>query len=157
MRDDKQLRDKYTFSYVAQDIDDGIVEKFYQLAPSFIAVATKENLAQIEGVSEGLHNRIFDADKTQGYEHMLEEIKTKRYTRLKLQRIILNQILGITKDDIAFCKNKQPTVKVLAVKSSAVTLLQNIENESDEITLRADRLYATLSGKTAPTNLVKID
>ena len=88
---------------------------------------------------------------------MLEEIKTKRYTRLKIQRVILNQILGITKDVVADFKTKEPTTKVLAVKSSAVALLQNIENETDETTLRADRLYATLSGKTAPIKLVKID
>ena len=88
---------------------------------------------------------------------MIEEIKTKRYTRLKLQRVILNHILGISKDVVADCKNKQPDIKVLAVKSSAVALLQNIENETDAITLRADRLYATLSGKTAPIKLVKIE
>ena len=157
LRMDKELRSQYTFDFVAQDIDDSIEEKFCQLVPGFLAVATNQQLEQIEGVTEGLHNRIFNADKTQGYELLLEEIKTKRYTRLKIQRVILNEILGITKEVVAKCKSKQPNIKVLAVKSSAVALLQNIENETDEITLRADRLYATLSGKTAPTKLVKID
>ena len=157
LRDNKELRSQYSFDYVTQDIDDSIVEKFCQLAPSFLSVASKEQLEQIEGVTEGLHNRIFNADKTRGYEHMIAEIKTKRYTRLKLQRVILNQILGITKEAVAHCKNKQPTTKVLAVKSSAVALLQSIETETDEINLRADRLYATLSGKTAPSKLIKID
>ena len=157
LRADKRLRDKYTFDYVTRDIDDSIEDKFYKLAPSFLSVATREKLEQTEGVTEGLHNRIFNADKTQGYEHMLEEIKTKRYTRLKLQRVILNYILGITKDTVTNFKNRQPELKVLAVKSSAVALLQNLENETDETTLRADKLYASLSGKTAPTKLVKID
>ncbi|MCH5153496.1 MAG: nucleotidyltransferase family protein [Clostridiales bacterium] len=157
LRADKALRDKYTFNYVAQDIDDEIVEKFCKLAPAFLSVATREELEQTEGVTEGLHNRIFNADKSHGYEKMLDEIKTKRYTRLKLQRVILNQILGITKQLAADSKSRQPNIKVLAVKSSAVALLQNIENETDEITLRADRLYSALSGKTPPTKLVKID
>lgn len=157
LRLDKELRSKYTFDYVAQDIDDSIVEKFCQFAPSFLSVAAKDELEQIEGVTEGLHNRIFNADKTQGYEHMIEEIKTKRYTRLKLQRVILNCILGISKDTVIECKNKQLPIKVLAVRNSAVTLLENIENQTDEITLRSDRLYSTLSGKTAPSKLVKIN
>lgn len=157
LRNDKSLRDKYTFDYVSRDIDDSIVEKYCNLAPMFLAVATKEQLEQIEGVTEGLHNRIYNADKTNGYEHMLDKIKTKRYTRLKLQRIILNHILGITKDVVARYK-KQPTFgKALAVNSNAATLLQNVPNESDEITLRADKLYETLSVKKAPTRLIKID
>lgn len=157
LRDNAGLRSKFTFDYVAQDIDDTIVAKFYTIAPSFLAVATKDQLEQIEGVTEGLHNRIFNADKTQGYEYLLDEIKTKRYTRLKLQRIILNQILGITKDIAREYKVKQPTIKVLAVKSSATGLLDGLDNETDEITKRADRLYATLSGKMPPTRLVKVD
>ncbi|MCH5157005.1 MAG: nucleotidyltransferase family protein [Clostridiales bacterium] len=157
LRTNKHLRDKFTFDYVTKDIDDNIIDRFCRIAPTFLAVATSEQLEKIEGVTEGLHNRIYNADKTKGYEHMIEEIKTKRYTRLKIQRVILNQILGITKEVVTNVKEKQPTTKVLAVKSSAVTLLQNIQNETDEITLRADRLYATLSGKTAPTKLVKID
>ena len=157
LRENKELRTKYTFDYVTQDIDDSIVDKYCQLAPSFLSVATREQLEQTEGVIEGLHNRIFNADKTRGYEHMIEEIKTKRYTRVKLQRVILYQILGITKNVVSDIKRKQPATKVLAVKSNAVALLQNIENETDEITLRADRLYATLSGKNAPTKLIKIN
>ena len=157
LRANKQIRDKYTFDYVIHDIDDNIEERYYQVVPTFLAVATREELEKVEGVTEGLHNRIFNADKTNGYEHLIEEIKTKRYTRLKLQRVILNYVLGITKDTVANYKDNQPATKILAVKSSAVALLQNIKNETDEITLRADRLYATLSGKTAPTKLVKID
>ena len=157
LRADKALRDKYTFDYVARDIDDDVEQKFCQLVPSILSVATKEQLEQIEGVTEGLHNRIFNADKSKGYEFMLDQIKTKRYTRLKLQRVILNQVLGITKDIVAEYKTVQPKTKVLAVRSSAVSLMKNIDNETDEITLRADKLYATLSGKTAPTKLVKID
>ena len=157
LRDNAELRSKYTYDYVTKDIDDTVVSKYYAIAPSIVAVATKEQLEQTEGVTEGLHNRIYNADKTKGYERMIEEIKTKRYTRLKLQRIVLSCVLGITKQTVLLCKKQQPSIKVLAVKACETTLLQGIENESDEITKRADRLYATLSGKTVPTKLVKID
>ena len=52
LRTDKTLRDKYTFDFVKQDIDDSIEDKFCKLVPAFLAVATKKELEQIEGVTE---------------------------------------------------------------------------------------------------------
>ena len=103
-----------------------------------------------------MHNRIFNADKTHGFEKMMEEIKTKRYTRAKLQRIVLNCVLGITKDMETASKTATPKIKVLAVKSGQEQLLSGIENESDDLTLKADRLYSTFDGETPPTKLIKI-
>lgn len=157
LRENATLRAKFTYDFVSQDIDDTVLSKYYTIVPSFLSVANKQQLEQVEGVTEGLHNRIYNADKTQGYEHFIEEIKTKRYTRLKLQRVILNQILGITKDVVAEHKKSNPLIKVLAVKSTETALLCGIDNQTDEITQRADRLYSAISGKQAPTKLVKID
>ena len=157
IRNDKSLGSTYSFDYVLQDVDNGIEKKFCDIIPSFLAVASKEQMEQIEGVTEGLHNRIFDADKAHGYDKMFAEIKTKRYTQLKLQRVFLNQILGITKQIAKQSKKQTPMVKILAVNTNSVNLLNGITNESDEITQRADRLYSTLSGKIPPTKLLKID
>lgn len=157
IRSDLSLCNKYSFDYVLHDIDSNIGNKYCQLVPSFLAIATKEQLEQTEGITEGLHNRIYNADKTQGYDKMFSEIKTKRYTQLKLQRVFLNQIIGITKEIASESKKQLPAFRMLAVKSDSTTLLNGLVNEPDEITQRADRLYATLSGKTAPTKLVKID
>ncbi len=50
-------------------------------------------------VGEGLEHRIIKAAHTCGtVENMIDSIKTKRYTRTRLQRIIYNVLLGITKD-----------------------------------------------------------
>ena len=156
LRKDKALRERYTFDFVAADIDDTVELKYCDVAPSFLAVATKEQLASIEGVTEGIHNRIFNADKSKGFESILEEIKTKRYTRLKLQRIVLNYILGITKETVEQYKQQPLKIKVLGVRVGNETMLEGIDNETDELTQKADRLYYTLSGKTPPTKLVKL-
>ena len=160
LRAEPNLRDKYTYDFVAKDIDDEIEKKYCDFATKFLATSSKEYLEGIAGVTEGLHNRIFNADKTCGYEKMMAEIKTKRYTRAKLQRIIANCVLGITKDVEKRIKTETPLVKVLAVKSTETTLLSNqnisTDNFFDEITSKADRLYATFDGKTPPIKLVKI-
>ena len=156
LRQDATLRERYTFDFVTADIDDTVERKYCEIAPSFLAVATKEQLAQIEGATEGVHNRIFNADKSQGFESLLEQVKTKRYTRLKLQRIVLNCVLGITKQTVELCKQQPVNIKVLGVKVGCETLLSDFENETDELTQKADRLYYTLSGKTPPTKLIKV-
>ena len=121
-----------------------------------MSLLSAEQLAATEGVTEGLENRIFKADKSNGYDAMLEQIKTKRYTRMKLQRIILNAVLSVTKDKAVQSKNAQPKIKALAVHESAVTLLRNLDEETDELTRKADRLYYTLSASKPPQKLIKL-
>ncbi len=147
LRRNSELRSKYTFDYVIQDIDETIADKYRQAVPLFLSVATKEQLCQTEGVSEGLENRIFNSDKTKDYEELMEQIKTKRYTRLKLQRIVLNYILGIDKETVIRFKNANFATPLLAAKKSAAHLIAHINNGIDEVTQRADRLYYALAGK----------
>lgn len=156
LRVDKSLRSQFTFDYVSQDINDEILPSYHKIAMGFLAVATKEQLEKLEGVTEGLHNRIYTADKNGGYDTFMDNIKTKRYTRLKLQRIALNCVLGITKDIVAKYKARPLPIKVLAVKSQKTLLLSGIDNETDEITQRADRLYSVLSNKESPQKLLKL-
>ncbi len=157
LRNDKALRNLYSYDFVSKDIDDSIELQYKGFATGILALYEKTQLSEIEGVIEGLENRIFNADKTCGYDKMIEEIKSKRYTRLKLQRIILNAILNITKETAEQSKQQKPEIKVLAVKSDKVNLLAGIENKSDKLTLKADRLYYSLSNKVPPTKLIKID
>ena len=156
LRKNADLRNRYTFDFVAEDIDDEVEKRYCEIAPSFLAVATKEQLAEVEGATEGIHNRIFNADFSQGLEMLLDQLKTKRYTRMKLQRIVLNCVLGITKDIVEQYKKQPVKIKVLGVKIGKETLLDGIKNETDEITQKADRLYYALSAKTPPTKLIKV-
>lgn len=156
LRQDKGLRAKYSYDYVAKDIDGEVEQKYKAVATSIIALKTCAELQIIESVTEGIENRIFAADKSQGYDIMLESIKTKRYTRLRLQRIVLNAILGITKDSVTKAKNNEIAIKPLAVKSDAAALLAKTSGEPDEITQRADSLYYSLCRATQPIKLIKI-
>lgn len=157
LRNNSALRKTYTYEYVSQDIDDNIEAKFGAVATGILALKSAKELTEIEGVSEGIENRIFSADKSQGYDKMLEQIKTKRHTRLRLQRIILNTILNITKRDVTDAKQSDITIKPLAIKSDSTTLLSKTNGEVDELTQRADRLYYSMSRSTSPQKLIKID
>lgn len=157
LRTSVKLRNTYTYEYVSNEIDDSIEQRFESIATSVLALKTGKEIELIEGVSEGIENRIFAVDKSKGYDKMLEQIKTKRYTRLRLQRIVLNVILNVTKADVIAAKNSDIAIKPLAVRSDATTLLARLNGDVDELTQRADRLYYSLSSSTPPQKLIKID
>lgn len=153
LRADKDLRTEFTFDFVSEDIDDDMEQKYCKFVTAALALASKQQLAETEGVTEGLENRILNADKTQGFETMTEQIKTKRYTRLRLQRIFLNYLLGIDKRTVATCKKDFPPVKVLAVRTDCAQLVARVQNENDPLTLRANNFYYSLAGTKPPVKL----
>lgn len=158
LRKDSSIREKFTFDFVLQDIDDSIEQKYCDFVCHHLATLDAEKLKNIYGVSEGIENRIISADKHLGYETLMKQIKTKRYTRARLQRILLNCVLGITNENIAEQKDKEIATKVLAVKANSTTLLQRCNDiEEDKFTKLADKLYLSFSGKKPPTRLQKID
>ena len=84
-------------------------------------------LSQITDVNEGLENRIKNAAyKTTNYQDMLQQIKTKRYTFTRLQRILINALLGITKKDMyEFQQSGGPQyARILAFSSKGAQLLK---------------------------------
>ena len=59
-----------------------------------------EDFAQLDDVSEGLENRIFEAVRSSAsLDELYDKIKTKRYTHSRIRRIILRAYLGINKKE----------------------------------------------------------
>ena len=87
---------------------------------------TKEQLADIADVSEGLENRILKmARRTASRESLLEAVKCKRYTWARLSRILTQALLGISKDVVA--RNPAPAyARLLGFREDARPLLSAI-------------------------------
>lgn len=82
-----------------------------------------ENFENLPDVSEGLHNRIYDAVQRENtLEGILESIKTKRYTLARIRRILTCALLGITKEHQAM---SVPYIRVLGFNSTGELLLKN--------------------------------
>ena len=158
IRNDDSLLAEFSFGFVAKDVSIAVEEKYKEFLPIALSACQAKDYQEIYGVSEGIENRFVAADKAHGYEIMMEEIKTKRYTRLKLQRIALAKILNMTKSDVMSAKKCLPQVTPLAVKLGKEYLLSSIStaNATDELTARADSLYKALSGCKYPRTLQKI-
>ncbi len=61
---------------------------------------TEETLREIADVKEGLENRfLVCANETYGFDALSDAVKTKRYTKTRIDRIIINALLGIKDED----------------------------------------------------------
>ncbi len=144
--------------------DKNILDKYRCFLPMFLSSLSTEYLNTIEGVTEGIENRILSC-LSPNFDKFILKLKTKRYTRLKLNRIFFNSILGITKG-YADIKQSLPPIKILALKKDSGVLTEVAKRTDiltrkktpqqiicDDITTRADRFYGILSNNIKDKNL----
>ena len=92
-----------------------------------LRMADTEYLAKINDVSEGLENRIkAAAASAASIEEIADKIKTKRYTRTRINRIIFSALLGLTKD---LCALPPYYIRVLGMNSTGRILLREINEK----------------------------
>ena len=87
-----------------------------------------EDFAEIEDVTEGLENRIFNAVReSTGIDEIYEHIKTKRYTLSRIRRIIIKSYLGITKE---YSKDV-PYIRILGFNDKGKDLLSKMKKSAN--------------------------
>lgn len=73
-------------------------QNFYNILR--VIILSQKNLSQFLDVDEGIENRLYEyALISDDYEEFFKNIKTKRYTYNKLNRMFIHIMLGITKKD----------------------------------------------------------
>jgi len=89
---------------------------------------SKNELAEIAEISEGLENRIKEcAIKATSLDEAVNMIKTKRYTHSRIRRIMINVLLGIKNTDLG---NKLEYARVLGMNEKGKTLIKHIKETS---------------------------
>lgn len=97
-----------------------------------IRMKTVEQLSSISDVTEGLENIIKKASmKSMDLESLIEVIKSKRYTRTRIQRILMHILLDITKNDIENYKYNPQYIRVLGFNKTGEILLSQISKTSN--------------------------
>ncbi|MBQ9715967.1 MAG: nucleotidyltransferase family protein [Clostridia bacterium] len=136
-------------------------QNFEIFAHGFLITSNTDYLKNIYGAEEGLHNKLFKNATLPCYDDLLFGTKSKRYTLLKIKRLILNSVLGITKANMKKAKKAKPYFKVLAINSdrldilsdfsrcnvSDVKKLNDAQKEMYEIDKKASNLYYALCQK----------
>ena len=109
------------------------LEDFSQIILSSLRKSTPEEIAKYPDVIEGLEQRIKKkAHQATDLENLLVEIKTKRYTRTRIQRILIHHLLGFSSDlALLFKKAGGPQyLRILGVSSKGMNLLKEIRQKS---------------------------
>ena len=88
---------------------------------------TVQEIANLPDVSEGLEFRIKEAANiSNSLESLIVNIKTKRYTQTRIQRILLYSLLGITQKDINMSKRTIPYIRILAFNKHGKRIISAI-------------------------------
>lgn len=99
-------------------------ENYFLLLKYQLLVKTETELREIYQMTEGLENRlkkyISDVDS---FEEFMSEIKTKRYTQTRLQRLLVYVLLGFNRNDVKKELNDQPAIRILAFNKKGQTYL----------------------------------
>lgn len=165
LRSDELL--PYLSDYVVNDIGTDFFAKeiFEDFVRAYITLLDKQYIKSLYGVNEGLENRIFSSKTANSYDDLITGIKSKRYTMLRIKRILTCAVLGITRERVEKAKSMTPYVNILAIKEDRKDLLRHIsrcnvtkdtskydsiQNEIREIDIKGDKLFNALIKKTYP-------
>lgn len=88
---------------------------------------TLKEIENLPDVNEGLENKIkFASSNFTTLDKIIENIKSKRYTQTRIQRILLYALLGITKKDMNIAKKTIPYIRVLGFNKHGKKIISAI-------------------------------
>ena len=91
-------------------------------------ITDSAELANAPDVSEGIENRILSAaTQARSLDELYSLAKTKRYSHARIRRIVINNFLGITADDMNI---PVPYIRVMGFNSRGAELIRKSENTS---------------------------
>lgn len=108
-------------------------DDFYQTIASFLRKMSREQIKDYPYVSEGLENRIKSAANVSGtYDELIESISTKRYTKTRVQRILMSILTGLTSYDMDMFNlyNGPQYARVLGFNNNGKQILSLIKKKS---------------------------
>ena len=134
----KKLLPESSFSILFENIKNGhIVSDLSIFEKEIIYNLRKMDINEIKDlpdVSEGLEHLIKKAaDSCNTLNDLLNMISTKRYTKTRLQRILLYSLIGISKNDMDMSKKVYPYMRVLAFNDKGKFLVSEIAKANPKL------------------------
>ncbi len=104
----------------------------YSIIKYKIITSKLETLKDINEINEGLQNKIItEINNSKNYDEFVNNIKSKRYKLSKIKRMLNNMLLGITKEDFEYAKNKKiGYAHILAYSKNGKNLISSIVRSS---------------------------
>lgn len=138
---------KYNLNYI-NSID---YNKLFELLK--YKIITDSEIESYLGVDEGLGNKLKkEINNSNNLEELINNVKSKRYTYVRIKRMLMHILLGIKKDDM---KVNNEYVRILGFTSNGRKYLSTLENDNlvykydnrvRDIELISKDIYYTLTG-----------
>ena len=122
--------------YVKNDLPTSLENGLDLIENYAILNKTVNEIAQTPDCTEGLEYAFKNA-LSQGKRHLAERLTSARYTTSRIRRILLQNMLNITKEDIKRYLQTPLYLNVLAVKKSRTDLLSVLGNAKAPLIIRA--------------------
>lgn len=105
-------------------------ENYFQLLKYQLTVQTESELREIYQMTEGLENRLKKyIQEANSFEEFIDKIKTKRYTRTRLQRLFTYVLLQLKTVDINQELEKPPSIRVLGFNQKGQAYLNQQKHQ----------------------------
>lgn len=106
-------------------------DNFYKIVQYNIISRGKEYIKNINEVTEGLENKIYNAiNVSANYEEFIHNIKSKRYQLSKIKRILIYILLDISKEDfLELNNNSNIYIHLLAINNNIKNSLLSLINK----------------------------
>lgn len=129
---------KSTYQILGQEIKNGhIVLSLSKYEKEIIYILRKmtiQQIANLPDVCEGLENSIKNAaNNCNSLKDLIENIKSKRYTQTRIQRILLYALLGIDKKMMESSKRIIPYIRILGFNQRGKGLLSEISRRNSKV------------------------
>ena len=123
--------------------------EFDKIIMSKVILSSREEMSKIPDCTEGLENRIKALSKDNlDVENLIDKVSSKRYTKARIRRILIANLLGITKDFCDDCLKSSLYAKVLAVNGKSKDIISTLSQNST-IPLLTRKSDLSLLKKTA--------
>ena len=95
---------------------------------------TVEQIAELPDVNEGLEHSLKNAANfSNDVNTLISNVKTRRYTQTRIQRILICALLGITKKDVGIAKKSMPYIRVLGFNEKGKNLISRIKKANPKL------------------------
>lgn len=127
----KDLMPKTAYSILKEELSNGRfvldISKFEREIIYKLRCMSLEQIKNLPDVSEGLENKIKNAaNSCNNISDLISQIKSKRYTLTRINRILLYALLDITKEDYLNSQKVIPYLHILGINEDGKFLLSEL-------------------------------
>lgn len=103
-------------------------QSFYPFLQYRLMTSTPEELSKTYDCDEGIENRLIRAITAADFDTFINEVKTKRYTRTRIQRLLVHMLIRVTKKELEHAIEDPPPYRILAMNKTGKAYLHSIKH-----------------------------